>query len=181
MSRENGGRLAKTIGFWHAYCDIILNRISTSLDTFRQKREESMSTATTIQPHIAYELIKDTNHDVMIVEFLSQDFASPIHARELGEQLHSLIQPHELQYFVIDFAGVRTLGSTAFGEIVHFVRRATPVWVCNLDKSLRLGASLSGLDACAHIAENRHLAISRAEKTARRDEEDTIDFSDLKR
>ena len=92
-----------------------------------------MSTTTTMQAHIAYELIEDTNHDVVVIEFESYDFASPVQARELGEQLNSLIQSHSLQYFVIDFAKVRSLGSTAFGEIVSFVRKATPVWICNLD------------------------------------------------
>jgi anti-anti-sigma regulatory factor len=131
-----------------------------------------------MQAHIAYELIKDTNHDVVVIEFESYDFASPVQARELGEQLNSLIQSHSLQYFVIDFAKVRTLGSTAFGEIVSFVRKATPVWVCNLDETLRLGASLSGLDDCAQFAANRHVAINKAARTARRDEEDTVDYSD---
>ena len=87
-----------------------------------------MSTATPIQAHIAYELIEDTNHDVVVIEFASHNIASPVHARELGEQLNSLIRPQTRQYFVIDFAGVRALGSTAFSEIVSFVHKAMPVW-----------------------------------------------------
>jgi anti-anti-sigma regulatory factor len=135
-----------------------------------------MSTATTVQAHIAYELIEDTNHDVVIIEFLSHDIASPVHARELGEQLNSLIRPDSIQYFIIDFAKVRSLGSTAFGEIVSFVRKATPVWICNLDATLRLGASLIGLDDCAKFAANRREAINEAIKAARSDEEDTVDY-----
>ena len=92
-----------------------------------------MSTATDRQAHIAYELIEDTNHQVVVIEFVSHDIISPAHARELGEQLHSLIRPEAPQYFVIDFAGVRSLGSTAFSEILSFVHKAKPVWVCNLD------------------------------------------------
>jgi anti-anti-sigma regulatory factor len=135
-----------------------------------------MSTATTLQAHIAYELIEDTNHDVVIIEFLSQEIAGSVHARELGEQLNSLIRPDSLQYFIIDFAKVRSLGSTAFGEIVSFVRKATPVWICNLDATLRLGASLIGLDDCAKFAANRRVAIKEAARTARADEEDTVDY-----
>jgi anti-anti-sigma regulatory factor len=137
-----------------------------------------MSTATTIQAHIASELIEDTNHDVVVIEFESHDIASPVHARELGEQLNSLMRPHSLQYFVIDFARARSVGSTAFGEIVSFVRKARPVWVCNLDAKLRLGASLIGLDECAKFAANRRMAINEAIRTARRDEEDTVDYPD---
>jgi anti-anti-sigma regulatory factor len=138
-----------------------------------------MSTATTIQAHIAYELIEGTNHDVVVIEFVSHDITSPVHARELGEQLDSLIRPDSLQHFVIDFAGVRSLGSTAFGEIVSFVRKSAPVWICNLDATLRLGASLIGLDDCAQFAANRRVAINEALRTARRDEEDTVDYPDF--
>jgi hypothetical protein len=137
-----------------------------------------MSTATIIQAHIAYELIEDTKHDVVVIEFVSHDILSPVHARELGEQLNSLIRPDSLQYFVIDFANARSLGSTAFGEIVSFVRKATPVWVCNLDHTLRLGASLIGLDDCTEFVANRRVAINEATRTARRDEEDTVDYPD---
>jgi anti-anti-sigma regulatory factor len=135
-----------------------------------------MLTATTIQSHIAYELIEDTTHEVVVIEFVSHDITSPAHAQELGEQLHLLIRPQPPQYFVIDCAGVRALGSTAFSEIVSFVHKARPVWVCNLDDSLRLGASLIGLENWARFAANRRAAINEAQRTARWDEEDTVDF-----
>ena len=96
-----------------------------------------MSTATAIQAHIAYDLIEGSNHEVVIIDFASHEIASPAHARELGEQLESLIRPRSLQYFVIDFAAVRSLGNTAFSELVSFVRKAMPVWVCNLDETDR--------------------------------------------
>ena len=136
-----------------------------------------MSTATAIQAHIAYELIEDTNHQVVVIEFVSPEITSPAHARELGEQLHSLIRPQSPQYFVIDCAGVRALGSTAFSEIMSFVHKARPVWFCNLDDTLRLGASLIGLDNWARFAADRRAAIKEAERTARWDEEDTVDYS----
>jgi len=135
-----------------------------------------MSTAITIQAHIAYELIKDTNHDVVVIDFVSHEIVSATHARELGQQLDSLIRPQLLQYFVIDFAGVRALGSTAFGEIGSFVRKARPVWICNLDDTLRLGFYMIGLDNWARFAADRLAAIKDAERTARWDAEDTKDL-----
>jgi anti-anti-sigma regulatory factor len=138
-----------------------------------------MSTATAIQAHITYDLIEDTSHQVVIIDFASHDIASPAHARELGEQLDSLIRPRSLQYFVIDFAAVRSLGNTAFSELVSFVRKAMPVWVCNLDETLRLGASLSGLEDCAKFVANRHEAIKQAERTAREADEETVDYPGL--
>jgi anti-anti-sigma regulatory factor len=133
-----------------------------------------MSTATTIEAHIAYELIKDTNHEVVVIEFVGREIVSPAHARELGEQLDSLIRPQSLQYFVIDFAGVQALGSTAVGEIGSFVRKARPAWICNLDDTLRLGFYLIGLDNWARFAADRLAAIKEAERTARWDEEDPV-------
>jgi hypothetical protein len=133
-----------------------------------------MSTATAIQAHIAHELIEGTNHQVVVIEFVSHDITSPAHARELGEQLNLLIRPQPLQYFVIDCEGVRALGSTALSEILSFIHRARPVWVCNLDATLRLGAFQIGLDNWARFAANRHAAIVEAERTARWDEEDTV-------
>ena len=136
-----------------------------------------MSTATTTQTHIAYELIEDTNHQVVVIEFVSHDITSPTHARDLGEQLRSLIQPQSAQYFVIDCSGVRSLGSTAFSEIVSFVHRARPVWVCNLDHTLHFGAALIGLDNWARFAADRRAAIEEAVRTAQWDEEDGVDQS----
>jgi anti-anti-sigma regulatory factor len=135
-----------------------------------------MSSVTTIQAHIAYELIDCTNQHVVVIDFLTDDITSPVRARELGEQLDSLIQRHWVRYFVIDFANVRSLGSTAFGEIVSFVRKATRVWVCNLDDGLRLGASLVGLDDCARFVASRRVAIGEALGTPRLDEDDTADY-----
>jgi anti-anti-sigma regulatory factor len=140
-----------------------------------------MSTATTVQTHIAYELIEDTKHQVVVIEFLSHEIVTTAHARELGEELNSLLRPQPLQYFVIDCAGVRALGSTAFSEILTFVHRARPVWICNLDNTLRLGAAMIGLDNWARFAANRYAAIKEAERTARWDAEDTVDYPAWKR
>jgi anti-anti-sigma regulatory factor len=159
---------------WHALCGIIRSHFRLFVTHLEEQGDESMSTATTIQAHIAYEVIEDSNHQVVVIEFLSHDMASPARAHELGTQLHSLIHLHTPQYFIIDCANVRALGSTAFSEIVSFVRKARPVWVCNLDGTLRLGAALVGLDNWARFAATRRAAITEAERTARWDDEDTV-------
>jgi anti-anti-sigma regulatory factor len=135
-----------------------------------------MSTTTTIQAHIAYELIDDHNPDVVAIEFLSHEIAGPFHACQLGEQLDSLIRPDLPQNFVIDFGNVRSLGSSAFAEIVSFAQKVGRLCVCNMQENLRLGASLVGLDECAGFAANRRAAINKIRRAARCDEEDTVDY-----
>jgi anti-anti-sigma regulatory factor len=135
-----------------------------------------MSTTTTIQAHIAYELIDDHNPDVVAIEFLSQEIAGPHHARELGEQLDLLIRPDLPRYFVIDFANVRSLGSTAFAEIVSFAHKVRRLCVCNMHEHLLLGAALVGLDDCAAFAANRRVAINETRRAAMGDAEDTVDY-----
>ena len=135
-----------------------------------------MSIATANRAHITYEVIEDDNHQVVIVEFVHHDFAGPVHGQELGKQLQSLIRYQPPQYFVIDCAGVRALGSTAFSEIMSFVQKARPVWLCNLDGALRPAASLTGLGNWVRYAANRRAAIAEAERTARWDEQDTVDY-----
>ncbi len=73
-----------------------------------------------------------------MIEFLSHDISGPLHARELGEQLDSLIRPELPRNYVIDFGNVQSLGSSAFGEIANFVRRVGRVRLCNLDDALIL-------------------------------------------
>jgi anti-anti-sigma regulatory factor len=145
-------------------------------DIFNHKGNESMSSATTTQAHIAYEVIEDAKHQIVVIEFLSHEISSPARAAELGEQLRSLVKSNSSRYFVIDCAGVRSLGSMAFSEIASFVHKARPVWVCNLDHALRMGAALVGLDNWARFAADRRAAVLEAERTARWDEEDTVDF-----
>jgi anti-anti-sigma regulatory factor len=138
-----------------------------------------MSAIATVQAHIAYELIDDDAPQVVVIEFLSHEFGSPAHAIELGEQINSLIRPELPRNYVIDFAKVRGLGSTAFGEIANFVRRAGRVRVCNLDDTLRLGAALIGLDDWVEFSDSRSAAIRAAIRDARRGEEDTVDYPEL--
>jgi anti-anti-sigma regulatory factor len=99
-----------------------------------------------------------------------------LHSHELGEQLHSLIGTELPQNFVIDFANVKSLGSTAFGEIVSFAREARNLSVCNMQEKLRLGASLIGLDELVDIAASRRVAIDQARRAAVQGSEETVDY-----
>jgi anti-anti-sigma regulatory factor len=112
----------------------------------------------------------------VVIEFLNEEIASPLHARELGAQLDSLIRPDLPRDFVIDFGTVGSLGSTAFSEIVRFARKVDRLCVCNLHESLRIGAALSGLDDCAESFASRQEAIDRARTVAMGDEDDTVDY-----
>jgi anti-anti-sigma regulatory factor len=135
-----------------------------------------MSIAAPIQAHIAYELIDDTSPEVLVVEFSSHEIAGTLQAHELGEQLDSLIRPDLPGNFVIDFGNIRSLGSTAFGEIVSFAHKVRRLYVCGMDGNLRLGAALIGLDDCAEFAANRRSAINAARRHAMRGEDDTVDY-----
>jgi anti-anti-sigma regulatory factor len=128
------------------------------------------------QSHIAYDTIGDHRPEVVVIEFLSHEIPGPHQARELAEQLDSLIRPDLPRNYVMDFANVRALGSTAFAEIADFVRRVGRVRVCNLDQILRLGASLIGLDDWVEFADSRQRAIRAARRDWRRGEEDTVDY-----
>ena len=83
-----------------------------------------MSATSIGQSHIAYELIDDTHPEVVVIEFLSREIVGTATASEFGEQLDSLISPAMPRTFVIDFANVRALGSSAFAELVSFAQSA---------------------------------------------------------
>src|SRR6185312_824745 len=135
-----------------------------------------MSAEPFTQSHIAYDAIGDDRPEVVVIEFLSHEIPGPHQAHELAEQLDSLIRPDLPRNYVIDFAHVRGLGSTAFAEIADFVRRAGRVRFCNLDHILRLGASLIGLDDWVEFTDSRQRAIRAARRDWMRGEEDTVDY-----
>jgi len=135
-----------------------------------------MSITTTNQAHITYELIDDTTPDLVVIEFLTHDIVGPTQAREFGRQLDSLIRSDLPRIFVIDFRDVRSLGSTAFGEIVLFARKLARLYVCNLGAQLRFGGALVGLDDCAIVGSSRWAAINAARRFARKGEDDTVDY-----
>jgi anti-anti-sigma regulatory factor len=134
-----------------------------------------MSATATTHAHIAYELIDQDNPEVVVIEFLTPEIVGPLHAGELGAQLDSLVRPDWPSHFVIDFARVSSLGSTAFGEIGAFVRRVSKVRFCNLHPILELGAALMGLDDRVEFSDSRPAAIRAARRDARRGARDTVD------
>jgi hypothetical protein len=70
---------------------------------------------------IAYRIDDNHRRRVVIVEFLSDAVAVPAHAVELGQQLDSLIRPDLPSRYVLDFAGVQAISSTAFGSLLSFI------------------------------------------------------------
>jgi anti-anti-sigma regulatory factor len=118
-----------------------------------------MASRSTVSAHIAYELIGGLEPKVVVIEFLTRDLGSPIHSRQLGEQLRSLIDPDSPRYFVLDLKNVQMLGSTGFGEVLSFIRKAGRVAICNISPSLELGAAMTGLEDHAEFACDRQSAI----------------------
>jgi anti-anti-sigma regulatory factor len=135
-----------------------------------------MSTATSTQAQVSYELIDDTNPDVVVIAFLSREIVGPHQAREFGEQLASLIRDDLPKTFVVDFANVRSLGSSAFAEIARFARNVRRLFVCNLRNNLQIGASLVGLDEIVAFAVDRRAAINLARRAAMPGIDDTVDY-----
>ncbi len=135
-----------------------------------------MSSVATHQNHIAYELINEDHPEVTVIEFLAGDILGPIQALELADQLDSLILSGVPRNVVIDFRNARTLGSSAFGVIARFVREVWRARVCNLGASLRLGASLIGLDDWVEFADSRESAIRAALEDATHSREETEDY-----
>jgi len=118
------------------------------------------------QTHIAYDLLDRTKPGVVVIAFETHDLADPGHGKELGDELDSLICPDLPMRFVLDFEGVRAMGSTAFCEIAAFARRVQwwggQVKACNLDPSLTLGAALSGMDDHVEFAKSLSAAVGMA-------------------
>jgi anti-anti-sigma regulatory factor len=127
-----------------------------------------MSITSPTQAHIAYELVDNADPPVVVIEFVSGEIAGPVQAGELGEQLESLLRSDLPRNFVIDFSNARSLGSTAFSVIVSFAREVEQLQVCNIPKTLELGAMLIGLEAWAVRARDRRAAIDGARRAAER-------------
>jgi anti-anti-sigma regulatory factor len=135
-----------------------------------------MTVSATVQTHIAYDLVDEHHPEVTVIEFLSREIVGPHQAEELREQLESLVWSGVPRNFVIDFAHVRALGSSAFGVIAVFVRKYGHVRACNVSNSLRLGAAMTGLENWVQFAEGRDAVIREARKDARRGQDETEDY-----
>jgi anti-anti-sigma regulatory factor len=135
-----------------------------------------MSSVATNHGHIASELIGEHQADVVVIELLGPDVVGPRQARELRNQLDSLDWAGFPRHLVIDFRNVLSFGSSAFGVIAGFVRQFSTIRVCNMRKSLRLGAALIGLDERVEFVEAREAAVSGAMADARRGQDDTVDY-----
>jgi anti-anti-sigma regulatory factor len=135
-----------------------------------------MSAPIKIQAHIAYQLIDASKPEVVVVEFMTDQLIDPVRARELADQLESLIRPGFPRTFVIDFGNVRSLGSRGFGAIVSFARQVDRLFVCDLRDHLRLGSALSGLDQCAQFFTDRRTAINEARRAAMDGVDGTADY-----
>jgi anti-anti-sigma regulatory factor len=135
-----------------------------------------MSATSTAEVHATLEMIDHTLSDVVVIDFLSSEIVGPSQARELGEQLDSLLGAQLPRAFIIDFTNVQSLGSSGFAEIVSFARKVRRLVICNMRHNLRLGAAMTGLDDYAEFAIDRRAAIESARRAAMPCDQDTVDF-----
>ncbi len=182
LSRPEKGNTRSPPGApdWHAFCRARLG-VALSigrLSEMRTRETVAMSTSSTIQAHISYELLDQRQPNVVVIDFVSRTISDPSHAHEMGEQLDWLIRPELPLNYVIDLKNVRSLGSTAFGQLCAFARRVRwwggKVRVCELHPSLQLGAALIGLERYAEFSSTRQAAIQEARKSARQREEEAV-------
>jgi anti-anti-sigma regulatory factor len=114
--------------------------------------------------HIAYAVDNHKNPRVVTVEFLDNAIADPTHAAKLSQQLGALIRPDLPCRYVLDFQGVRSLSSTAFGGLLSFILKVRhadgQVAICNMDEFVRFGADLIRIGDFAQFAGDRASAIA---------------------
>jgi anti-anti-sigma factor len=114
--------------------------------------------------HISYDLDDQKHPHVVIVEFLSDAVVDTTHAAELSQQLNALIRPNLPCRYVLDFQGVRSLSSTAFGAVLSFILKVRHadgrVAICNMEEFVRFAADLIRIGDFAQFARDRVSAIS---------------------
>src|SRR5262249_31679906 len=121
-------------------------------------------------------LIDDEHPQVTVIEFVRGDILGPNQAQELRDQLDWFVSAGLPRNIVLDFRNARTLGSSAFGVILKFVRRMASVRVCNMGYTLHLGSALIGLDDWVKFSPSREAAIEEAVNEARQCSEETADY-----
>jgi anti-anti-sigma regulatory factor len=114
--------------------------------------------------HISYAVNNHKHSRVVTVEFLNKAIADPTHAAALSQQLSALIRPDLPCRYVLDFQGVRSLSSTAFGGLLSFILKVRhadgQVAICNMDEFVRFGADLIRVGDFAQFAGDRSSAIA---------------------
>ncbi|WP_165235823.1 hypothetical protein, partial [Aquisphaera insulae] len=121
-------------------------------------------------------LDEPTPEPIALVEFTSREISDPIRGQELGDQLDSLVRRDVPMRYVLDFGGVRKLGSTAFCRIADFARDVHrcggEVTACGLADGLALGAAMSGLDGEIEFTTSVPRAVALAREAPSSDPED---------
>ena len=116
--------------------------------------------------HISYAVDDHKHPRVVIVELLSHAIADPAHAAELSQQLSALIRPDLPCRYVLNFQGVRSLSSTAFGGLLSFILKVRhadgQVAICNMDEFVRFGADIIRFSDFAQFVGDRASACIAA-------------------
>ncbi|HEV3164665.1 MAG TPA: STAS domain-containing protein [Isosphaeraceae bacterium] len=106
----------------------------------------------------------DLSHGVAVVEVLTHKIDQPHLARELGAQLHALVQENPSKQFLLDLHRVRYLSSTAFAGLLEFWKTAkaagVQVRICAMDPDVRIGADIISLGRLIPIHEDKASALT---------------------
>jgi anti-anti-sigma factor len=114
--------------------------------------------------HISYGVDNQKHPRVVFVQFLSHAIADPAHAAELSQQLSALIRRDLPSRYVLDFQGVRSLSSTAFGGLLSFILKVRhadgQVAICNIDEFVRFGADIIRIGDFVQFTDDRASAVA---------------------
>jgi anti-sigma B factor antagonist len=107
-------------------------------------------------------------NDVVIVEIISKDLASPAAARELGTELAVISAQDWAKQLLLNFKRISYLSSTGFAVLFklvsEFTKKGGQLKISNLEHSIRLGAEIVGLDKVANIYDTEAAALAAFNK-----------------
>jgi anti-anti-sigma factor len=118
-----------------------------------------------VYKHISATLVED----VVVVEFKTKEVQHPAVAQELGAELSRVSTEFRARKFLLDFAGVRYLGSVAFASLSKTVKNVRAaggqIKFCNMAPSILaaadmiFGADIVGSQVAVEIHDSRVRAL----------------------
>src|SRR5689334_15714653 len=101
--------------------------------------------------------------DVAVVEVLPGELRFPPQANDLGDELTLVAGQDWARHLVINLKHTKYLSSTGFAILFKLVKQAgekgSVIRFCELDREVKLGAEIIGLDKVATIYDTEEEAI----------------------
>ena len=102
--------------------------------------------------------------DVVVVEMTSREIRGPEAAQEVGQEIAAFIDQSGAKRFVLNFAKVQFLSSTAFAMLLNLWKKVDAqggkLKVCNLIPEVRLGADILQVGRVIQIHEDEETAVA---------------------